>query len=41
MEWLLSLQAQKNYKSYKRMERYFGKYISQYWVRFQRKVQRK
>lgn len=40
MEWLLPLRAQKNYKSHKRMERYFGKHISQYWVRYQRKIQK-
>lgn len=39
MEWLLPLQAQKNYKVHKRMERVFGKHLSRGWVLYQRKRQ--
>lgn len=37
MEWLLPSKAQKNYRMHKRVKRYFGKRIAQYWVKYQRK----
>lgn len=41
MEWLLPLQAQKNYKMHKRVERVLGKYVSHCLIKYQRRIQKK